>query len=100
MKIIRYKYKAFVVNYSVLYNNQVGHWDIETNRLVYNRKFKTLCRNCSLQYTFRYTVSVNQFVSKKQFLKRFTTLHKRCDECKSSLYFLKFIKLKTNFDIR
>lgn len=86
---IRYKFKAFTVKYSLMYHNQLGQWNFETCKLEYNHRFKTLCGDCSLEYTFRYKISENCFISKKQFLKRFSSLHKRCDECHTSLFFLK-----------
>lgn len=94
---MKYRLKAFIVKYCILYNNQMGHWDSENKRLVYNYVFKTLCNDCSLEYTFRYKYLVNKFVSKKRFVKKFTALHKRCAECSVPLYSLNLVKIKTNY---
>lgn len=100
MRIIQYSFKAFIVSQCIIYNNQMGHWNLETNKLVFNRRLKMLCRDCSLDFPFRYKISTNQILNKTQFIKKFSILHRRCVECQTSLYTLKFKKIQTNYVTR
>lgn len=88
---------AYTVKYCILYNNQQGHWDPETNQLIYKYKFKTLCKDCSSKYEFYYRFTVKKVISKKRFLKKFASFHKCCADCGTALYKRKGINMKTNF---